>query len=613
VTVVCDAAAAEAAVAELAREPLLGFDLETTGLDPRRHRPRLAQLSTGGHTWVFDLFRVDPSILAPILATTDGPVLAGHNLAFDLGMLRGADLPVPPSTRLFDTMIAARLLEAGLPDARARGHFGLAGVARRYAGVELDKAEQVSDWSGPLSDAQIAYAARDAAILPALVDAMRRGLADAGLPDVMALEMAALPALAWLTGAGAPFDADAWAGLAEAAERRRIEARRRLDAIVGPADLFGGSGVNWESPAQVKKVFAGRGHQLANVNEETLGRLAAEEPLADALLDYREATKRSGSFGIEFLQHVHPSTGRIHADYQQLGSEAGRMSCARPNLQQVPRDPAYRACFRPVDGRVLVKADYSQIELRIAAELAGDERLIEAYRRGEDVHILTAAEVIGRANSAVSAEDRQAAKAINFGLLYGMGASTLRAHAQASYGVTLDDGQATRFRARFFDLYPGLKTWHRKQPGADRPVDTRTLAGRRRLGVSTFTQQLNTPVQGTGADGLKAALALLSETRERCPGAAPVLVVHDEIVVECDIADADQVKDWLTECMTRGMAAFLTAVPVVVDATIARDWSGTPVSAEERDRQGPEVRAAGRASGHRATGEHRPDGAHPPQ
>ena len=105
------------------------------------------------------------------------------------------------------------------------------------------------------------------------------------------------------------------------------------------------------------------------------------------MLDYREAAKKVGTYGLDFLKHVHPTTGRVHADWHQLGSRAGRMSCSKPNLQQVPRDRAYRACFRPADGRALVKADFSQIELRIAAEIANDERLIAAYAAGEDVHI----------------------------------------------------------------------------------------------------------------------------------------------------------------------------------------------------------------------------------
>jgi DNA polymerase-1 len=127
------------------------------------------------------------------------------------------------------------------------------------------------------------------------------------------------------------------------------------------------------------------------------------------------------------------------------------------------------------------------------------------------------------------------------------------------------------FRARFFDTYRGIRTWHRSRPR--RATDTRTLADRRRLGVDRFTEKLNTPVQGTGADGLKCALALLWERRDRCPGACPVLAVHDEIVVECDAAQSEAATDWLTEAMVEGMAWMLKKVPVGVEAAVGRDWS----------------------------------------
>ena len=251
------------------------------------------------------------------------------------------------------------------------------------------------------------------------------------------------------------------------------------------------------------------------------------------------------------------------------------MSCTRPNLQQIPRDPAYRACFRPPDGRVLVKADYSQIELRVAAEIAGEPRMLEAYRSGEDLHTVTAAAVLGRSNGSVTKEDRQAAKALNFGLIYGMGPDRLREHAATEYGVTLSAREAGTFRSAFFRTYPGLRRWHESQPtGA---VETRTLAGRRRLSVTTFTRKVNTPVQGSAGDGLKAALALLWETRDRCPSAVPVLCVHDEIVVECDVGDAERAHDWLVDSMRRGMESVLERVPVVVEATSAADWSGAEV------------------------------------
>jgi DNA polymerase-1 len=581
VIVVGDAVTARAAVAELMIAPVLGLDVETTGLDPRVHRVRLVQISTGDLTYVFDLFRIDRAVLTPVLAAQDGPRLVGHNLKFDLSMLWAAGLQAASGHRLFDTMLAARLLEAGDGDSKARGRFTLASVAQRYVQVELDKTEQVSDWSGALTDAQIQYAARDAAVLPRLAATLDRDLGIARLVETAALEMRVLPALVWLEMTGAPFDVESWVPLAEAAVRRTVEITARLDAFIGPRDLFGGSGINWNSPAQVKRVLSERGHEVSRVDEEALTVLAGRDELAAVLLEYREASKRTGTYGIEFLKHVHQATGRIHADYHQIGADSGRMSCSRPNLMQIPRDPAYRACFRPPAGRVLVKADYSQIELRIAAELAGDERLMEAFADGVDVHALTAAAVVGGELGAVTKQARSAAKALNFGLVYGMGATTLQGHARTQYGVTLSDDEAVAFRARFFETYRGILRWHRRQPGGT--VTTVTTVGRRRRNVSSFMQKLNTPVQGAGADGAKNALALLWETRERCPSATPVLFVHDEIVIEVDVDEAEMASDWLVDCMTRGMQQFLQKVPVVVETSIARDWSGSPLVTEQVD------------------------------
>jgi DNA polymerase-1 len=222
---------------------------------------------------------------------------------------------------------------------------------------------------------------------------------------------------------------------------------------------------------------------------------------------------------------------------------------------------------------VLVKADYSQIELRIAAKVAGEAAMIEAYRRGDDLHALTARLLLGKGD--VTTADRQLAKAVNFGLLYGMGARGFRVYARSHYGVELTEAQAGQYRRAFFAAYPALRRWHHKVGGTqDRPVETRTLAGRRCLNVARFSEKLNLGVQGTGADGLKAALALLWERRDECPGAVPVLAVHDEIVVECDAGQAQATADWLRRAMLDGMAPLVEPVPVEVEVKAAPTWGG---------------------------------------
>lgn len=562
------------ALPDLLAASLLGLDTETTGLGPLTDELRLIQLATPERVYLLDAFRTDARTLVPLFAAADGPVLAGHNLGFDLRFLHQAGLPIPTGTRLFDTMLAAQLLGAGTPEGRLH-ECGLAKVAARYLGVTLDKQHQVSDWAGTLTTEQMQYAARDAAILPPLVERLRSELQAAELGRVAALEMRALPAIAWLELTGAPFDSAGWRALSDGALIEQLRLEQELTALAGETDMFGHGTVNWGSPAQVAGLLRRRGHTVENTDEATLFRLAAEgEPLARLLLDYREASRKAGAFGIEFLRHVHPRTSRIHASYLQLGSRAGRMSCQHPNLQQVPRDRAYRACFRPAPGRVLVKADYAQIELRLAAEIAGDAALVAAFQRGEDLHALTARQVLGKQD--VTKEDRQAAKAVNFGLLYGMGALGLRQYAAQQYGVRWSEQEAAEARERFFAAYKGLRAWQQHR-GKALSTETRTVLGRRRQNVTAFTEKLNSPVQGSGADGLKAALALLWETRARVPSAAPVLVVHDEIVLECAHNEAEQARAWLVECMQRGMSAVMEHVPVEVEASIRKDWSGTPV------------------------------------
>ncbi|MBX6753654.1 MAG: bifunctional 3'-5' exonuclease/DNA polymerase [Thermorudis peleae] len=566
-----DPGAVAALLPELLRAPVLGLDTETTGLDPHTDRVRLVQLAVpDGPVYLVDCFAVDPRVLQPLFDAAETPVLVGHNLAFDLAFLLQAGLQLPPRRWLVDTGLAAQLLDAApmMP--------ALTDLVATFLGVTLDKTHQQADWSGTLTPGMLAYAAWDAAVLIPLYDRLTDALQQAGLERVASIEFRALPAIVWLRLTGAPFDVDAWRAVSDTAYAEQLRLAEELtataEALLGPNTLFGRA-INWDSVPQVLRLLQEAGLDVADTREETLARYR-EHPLVAGILGYRDAAKRSSTYGLDWLRHVHPLTGRIHSDWRQIGAATGRMASDRPNLQNIPRDPRYRACFRPADGRVLVKADYAQIELRIAAALAGEPRMLAAFARGEDLHTLTASLVLGKRPDAVTKEDRQLAKAVNFGLLYGMGAAAFAAHARTAYGLRLTDDEAKVLRARFFTAYPGLKRWHRSQP--DGAVEVRTAAGRRRV-VTRFTDKLNSPVQGTGADGLKLALALLWETRQQCPSAAPVLVVHDEIVVECAVDEAETVRAWLVDAMERGMRALVPQVPIVVETMICRDWSGTAI------------------------------------
>ncbi|MGV0029093.1 DNA polymerase [Phormidesmis priestleyi] len=285
----------------------------------------------------------------------------------------------------------------------------------------------------------------------------------------------------------------------------------------------------------------------------------------------------NATFADSLPKHIHPVTGRIHPTYYQLGARSGRFSCRNPPLQTIPRDAAARTCFVAAPGCQIVQADYSQIELRIVARLSGDAQMQRAYRRSEDLHRLTAALVTGKAIDAVSEEDRRLAKAINFGLIYGMGAAKLQSYAETKYGVTLSLEEAKAFRKRFFEAYVGVAEWHEtiKRSYIRGIKESRTLAGRRRRWTDKprLAELLNHPVQGLNADITKLALVKLVNPLVDT-GAKLICTVHDEILLECPDAEVRRVRTLLHQCMIAAARKFLHPIPVVVNVKVSASWSG---------------------------------------
>ena len=448
----------------------------------------------------------------------------------------------------------------------------LTDVTRRELGIALDKEQQVSDWAGDLTPEMLSYASTDSEVLLPLAKTLEARIEDTGLQRVADIERRALPALVWMSTAGIPFDSEGWEKHMREIEGERDRLSEELAALA-PDHPKGGTW-NFNSWQQLLEVFGLLGVLLPDTKEETLSR--CDHPLARVLLEYRRANKLLSTYGPKLLEKV--EDGRIYGSWWQVGAGTGRMACSSPNLQNLP--PAVRRYVRAPEGRVLVVADYSQIELRIAANVSGDETMLAAFAEDKDIHEITARSLTDREE--VSKAERKLAKAVNFGLLYGMAPKGLQSYARASYGVEMTRGEAERYWRGFFETYPGLKRWHDREYRVLKRgcTETRTLTGRRRAGVTKFTERLNSPVQGTGADGLKLALALLCERRSECPRAVPILAVHDEVVVECDKADAEKARAWLVEAMVQGMDEVLNdprldepRAPVKVEAEILQSWA----------------------------------------
>ncbi len=574
--VVRDEAVLHEVCLQLSSAPVLGVDTETTGLDPWGARIRLLQLAAAHQpVAILDLFALEACDLTEVAHLLQGPALKVlQNAKFDLKFLQRTGLPL--GGPFFDTMLAARILDSG----RREGGFGLADLAGKYLDQELSKEEQASDWTKELTPSQLEYAARDARILLELHGALRVQLGEADLVATAQLEFRCAEAVAAMELAGMQVDTEQWRQLGQDYARAREEAARRLQTLLQPGltggqvTLFGEApSINLDSQPQMLEALQGLGIPVTSTARSQLVPLAQKYEAVAALMEYRRVAKAVQAFTASLLESVNPHSGRIHPDYQQMGAATGRFSCRHPNLQQVPRDPAFRQCFVAAPDHRLVVADYSQIELRIAAEISGDERMLNAYRQGQDLHRFTASLVQDKELSSVTASERQSAKAINFGLIYAMGAPGLQSYARNTYGVSMSQEEAETFHRRFFHAYSGIARWHQKlrQEGAR---ESRTRGGRRRQWREKprVTELYNTPVQGTAADIVKEALALLLPVLKPLE-ARLIATVHDEIVAEAPTEAAAEAARAVEDTMIQAARVYLHQVPVEVEVGVGENWA----------------------------------------
>ena len=571
---------------ELRHEDVLGFDTETTELDPYNGMLRLVQLSTGKDTKVIDLKpfgeRGDlrsSEELAPLrdLLAAPKPIKIAHNAKFDakwishhLGVQLGGT---------FDTLIASQLIAAGDQDRR----HSLLEVTSFFLGTELDKSEQVSDWSAPeLSQSQIEYAARDAATMIPLREKIVEKLRADELIKVAKLEFDCVLPIAQMELNGFYLDAARWREQLERVKvsqtKVALELQKMLSAGVAQASLFGFTEINLDSQTQVTDALKNLG---VPVPETTRGwqlqPLANDYPVVGKLLEYRGVAKSLSSFGETILEFINPQTGRLHADFRQIGAPTGRFSCSKPNIQQIPHEENYRRCFRAPEGKKLIIADYSQVELRILAEFSKDENFIKAFISGEDFHTTAAAQVFNVKPEDVTPNQRSFAKRLNFGVVYGIGSQRF------ALMTGLSQSNAEDIMRRYFATYRGLDSWLRE---AARKVVTdrqaRTLSGRLarfrfdeddRKAISLAQRNgKNMPIQGTSADVLKRALHLLHE-KIAGTSARLVNIVHDEIIVEADASEAESAADKLEKAMCAAGEEYISRVPVKVDVKIADEWA----------------------------------------
>jgi DNA polymerase I-like protein with 3'-5' exonuclease and polymerase domains len=616
------------AVADLSRLNKLCLDMETTGLQATIAKPRLLQLCDASPQvedriiYVFDLF--ETNVIAELKELIEKQeMLVGHNLGFDLQFLYS--LGIDFKNKIFDTYIAERVLRAGFQEQKVspksnKTYFAdiscsLKAVAMRRLELEVDKEQRLTDWGAPsLTLEQVEYAARDVDILPAIASEQLAELKEEALVDVYSIESRCVRAVALMTYHGFKVNIEKLQKLKKDIESQlaakteefveALDARLPEDKKL-PRDIEGNVAVgkkadkefNPGSTAQVAAAFDLCGIALPvnpDTKKVTLNQIALAEFDSDdpTLQLYRERVKMETSLehADKLISNINPMTHRIHSFYNQVGANSGRFTCSgatktaksKPktnfgvNLQQVPRSKSFRECFEASEGYKLVIADYSQMELRLLAELADIPQMQEAYNKDIDLHTLTASLVNDCDITEVTKSQRQMAKGANFGFIYGIGYRKFKTYAAASFGVHMTLSESKVLHSKFHNAYPRLREWHR-QRGAlvqDGWCYTRTALGRRRLlsyDDARMTIAANTLIQGTGADILKIALGNLNEYLN--DEVRLIAVVHDECVLEVKEGLEETWKEKLAEIMVHAGDTVFKKTQLVAEPGIGNDWS----------------------------------------
>ncbi len=584
----------DAWIERLKATELIAFDSETTSLDPMLAEvvglsfavePKRACYIPLGHDYPGTPAQLPResvfAALRPILEDAQRRKL-GQHAKYDVNVLSNAGVAVRGVAH--DTMLESYVLHSTWRhdmDTQARRVLGYETI--HYEDVAGKGAKQIP-FSQVDVDTACRYAAEDADVT------LRLHLAQWPKFDheprlravYEAIEMPLVPVLARMEQRGVLIDT-------AALKRQSHELARRMHELTERAYALAGRSFSLDSTKQLGAILFDElklpvavktpGGQ-PSTNEEALEAIADQHELPRVILDYRGLAKLRSTYTEKLAEIVNPRTGRVHTSYGQATAATGRLSSSDPNLQNIPirteEGRHIRQAFVAPEGWRVVAADYSQIELRIMAHLSGDAGLLAAFHGGQDVHRATAAEVFGVPQGDVDANQRRAAKAINFGLMYGMSAFGLARQLGVSRGEAQD------YMARYFSRYPGVATFMEEtREKARRDGYVETLFGRRlyldyinsrnqaqRAGAERAA--INAPMQGTAADIIKRAMiAVDGWLLDRADRARMLMQVHDELVFE---VREDAVEAVVAGVRERMSAAADLSVPLVVDVGVGANW-----------------------------------------
>jgi DNA polymerase-1 len=589
----------DAMIADLVRTPLIALDTETTNTDPM-----LADLvgislacrqGTGyyipvGHTTGETQLPLAEVIeaLAPVFSDPQ-IAKAGHNLKYDVLVLDQHGLKVSPLS--FDTMLAEWLIDP------ASHNLGLKDMAGAYLNISMTHIEELIG-SGKnqitmnlVPVAKVApYAAADAEVTFQLIPLLAEKMKNRNCLKIFdEIEMPLLPVLVQMERTGISLDTVFFEKFSREMGLRLHELESQVYAAVGyPFNLNSTQQLSKVLFETLKLVSPGKktssGHY--STSAAVLDELSGKHPVVDMLLEYRELAKLKSTYLDSLPLEVNPRTGRVHTSFSQTGAVTGRLSSSNPNLQNIPTRTEIgrqvRLGFVAAPGHVLLSVDYSQIELRIVAHMSGDEAMLDAFRAGQDIHATTAAAILNIPLNEVSKDQRRRAKAINFGLIYGMSAFGL------SRSTDLTLAEAENFVKGYFEHFPRVKSYlDNIRVLAARQGFVETMLGRRRYFPNLANpanvamrnreerEAINAPIQGTAADIMKLAMIHLQPALDAAGLSARMLLqVHDELVLEVTDEELKATAQVVQKVMED---AFTLSIPLLTEARSGVNWGSMQV------------------------------------
>lgn len=606
----------------------IGVDTETGGLEFHNKTLELIQLATSDYCLIIDVrqfadddgyINFDFAVMQLVkdFLQSDKPKVF-TNSKFDLNFLRFNGIHC--GGRLFDTQVAAKVINAG-----TGAKNGLADQVPRYLKVEIDKSSQKDDWTlRPLSADQLKYAARDAISIVRLASTLIPLCMEKELGATLSFDLKCLRPIAEMSFRGMPFNLDKAERLKTNLELAKEQAltewltfldqllvERRMEPLPRNEDgTFNTNakdsgykrlgtkkykGFNPASVIQVRNSMLDLGVRLpygkngaAKVDQDTLKLvrmeckdagdvLAAQIELITRYLEYKQ--QETLLKHINTLLKAADGSWRIYSSYNQSTTDTGRLSASGPNLQQIPKEKMFRELFEAPPGWMLVIADYSQIELRVAAELSQEPNMLAAYRDKVDLHNKTARLMLGlRDDEELPEGVRRGAKIANFGLLFGAMAGTLRRQAISTYDVEWSHEYAEEIIRRWHASFPELKKWQ-EETGNRTTAAIYTKTGRRRLTLpgtrgDKFTVRLNTPIQGTAGDITKLALnKMWDKIWDKEDEALLISCVHDEIILQVREEHTAKWQQILQETMEEAGNEIIESIPVVAEGGVGKTWA----------------------------------------